>query len=1279
MIKGISSSRNGRRHDTRSTRLRPWLKDTGATWHSTNDPRVFHSLRKPDKTYLIQYGNKVTEKAAGIGTVHIPVTDCDGKQSVLVLHDVLYLPRSSGNIFSSQYYIGTEGARTGNSYSGGSDGTYIEPRDGARIKLHEANGSAYIVPNGGEGPARRLPCNLQMTEDTSTLAYWHALLGHTNVNRILEMQREGSVEGLPSKFSDSPQDLCKCPVCLVAKSRRKSNKSRTRTPATRKFEIVSTDLVQFNARSELEGFKWAVVYVDHFTRMRWAYGVKRKSDAYITLDKFITEEVHARKHKLGTMMSDNGGEFISADYLAILAREHAEIRRSAPYTQSQNGIAERAIGSLVPMVRCMLEESKKPITWWSWALKTACYCQNRIVTRGLPKGKTPYELMEGTKPDLTTLHPFGCDLYMVIPEKQRGKLDPTARKVAFVGYPRHHSSDTYIGYDVDNRREYTSFHAYARQKDFTHGSAVDGEREQLQHRRYECDEFATDAQAHAPDGDAALAADNDTVTISDSEDGSDHNDTPTATFNESSDDKEVGDDEAHEAGGGDADVTTTPASPTFSPPQDDEPPATACYSPASASTPSPTMSRQRERNTAQAQGESSETPPRKVYDTWFRTSGHAAAADQGKREGLIEAADPDIRHPRTRSEHAAAATTAAAATADSTPISHLEAHQIVIGFNNAATSHSHACCHCMKGATSRHAMVQMNRSRQASSDIPDIRETGGLCFAAFNSLDIRIPENEKQARAGKYARQWVEAEKEEMDSMNVKNVFEEIHRDEVPVGANICDSRFVYDIKTDENGHLERFKVRWVAKGFSQRHGKDYWETFSPVVRMNTVRMLLALATQEGWDVQQTDIKTAFLEAELDEDIYVRPPPGYGKPGTVYKLKRALYGLKQSSRQWSKKFSTELKRLGFTPLKSDTCVYVRRRKGDKITVVAVYVDDCVLTGSDTEGIREVKQQLAKAFRLKDLGELRQMLGCTWRRQKDGSSTFTQTKTICDLANKFSIPLDKSVETPAIYGDKLLKEWQPKEGSDEHKRMIWAPAKRRRSTSVNIPVHEMSLQTAYRSIVGNLLWIARCTRPDIMWITSELTRFMQNPGIKHLRRAVRVVQYLLATKDVGIRWRRRSPNKSVNELVTSSDASFCDREDGKSTFGYIIYLNCGPIDWQSKSQLNVAKSTCESEYIGMSAAISTTIALAQVLDEIGFRQPTVPILCDNTAAIAISKDDCAHQRTRGIRLRYHHIRDEVDNKSVKIMYCPTEEQPSDIATKSLPAKQHIHLRRMVCSG
>ena len=1292
----------------RKASVKVWLKDTGATWHSTNDPNMFAEMRVPRRDYIVTYGNGVTETAAGIGTVHIPLMDQAGRESILTLYNVLYLPRSSSNIFSSQYFIGgTDGERrTGNEYYGGETGTFIRRKGMADwIPLREVGGSAFLVPSNTAAPTKRPPCVLNITGERASMAYWHKLLGHISARRILEMQKRGMVTGMPDKFNDADTFTSKrCRVCALSLLPRKSNKSNTRTPATRKFEIVSTDLVQLNHRSVKGGCKWAAVYVDHFSRYRWVYGIARKSHAVHTLEAFLEDEVHPRGATLGTLMSDNGGEFISRKYKRVVRLEHAALRFSAPHTQSQNGIAERAIKDLTGKTRCLLRDGRKPASWWLWAMKTACYLSNRTPTKGLPhKTQTPVQALDGTKPDLSHLQPWGCDMYMVIPKPQRdGKLGDVTRLLSMVAYPAHHCKGTYVGYDATKKREYISYHVHhdpARRTDYRTGDAATDE---LKWRRQEGAPFAdgTDDGGTAQDRASDVRGpvrDKGTKLDTDSDDAADISS---------------------------RDVRHMP------------PAVTSVVPVATSTSPTPlsdTNARERERVAAQQDGAASEGEPPvaaedgdaferelsvaaqddntfegepRVASTYFETSGAKRARDEGEREARRELAGgtPIPLRDRTRAGRAAreaattSETTATTATATTIPttatatatatategtVAGTVARQILRGFCRQAIAtkgsrHTHKCCEHERGATSRKIMRQMLRDKLRRSDLPQVKETG-LCYAAFNSLDIRIPANRPDALASAYARQWLEAEKEEMDSMHTCHVCMEMDEADVPAGANICDSRFVYDIKTDEHGRLERFKVRWVAKGFSQRRGEDYWDTFSPVVRMSTVRMLLALATQEGWDVQQCDVKTAFLEAELDEDIYVYPPEGYGKPGMVYKLKRALYGLKQSARLWGQKLASKLREQGFRSLRSDNCLFMRVRNG-KTTLVGVYVDDLVVTGDDTEGISDVKRGLASSFRLKDLGALRQILGCTWRRCKNGDSTFTQTKTIIDLANKFNIEVGSGVvETPAIASDVLKSEWQPVKGSREWKAMTWSPKKRRKRSAIPIEVKDMSKQTRYRSIVGNLLWIARCTRPDIMHITSELTRFMQNPGIKHLARAERVVQYLLHTKDIGIRWTRKQ-HHSRNELKAYTDASFCDREDGKSTHGHLIYLNGGPIEWSSKGQRNVAKSTCESEYIGISAAITAATAMMQVIEEIGFRQGTIPVYCDNTAAIAISKDDCAHQRTRGIRLRYHHIREEVASRLVELRYCKTGEMRADPLTKNVSAQQFVYLRsKYICSG
>ena len=1274
--------KQGRAHNNNKSYLSPWLKDTGSTYHSTNDRRLLTNYRALLRPVQITYGDGKHEGAPGVGTVHLRVQDVTGNVQCMTLHNVLYLPRSGGNIFSSQYFIGGPDRRTGNRYAAGPEGTFTKQKEQQRVKLDEARGLAYLRPLGITTVAQS---NVQRetkrpSYPSTDARYWHMVLGHASAAKLLQLQRLGMVKGMPKRFTSGLDALRTCPICITCKGRRHSNISNDRTPARHAFDMVSTDLAEMNVRSRKGSCKWAVIYVDHYTRMKWVYGIKRKSDTYLTLAHFVERVVHANKHELGTIMCDNGGEFLSQDYLATVSAARATIRYAPPVTQSSNGIAERAVGSLVRMTRALLKHAHAPATWWLWAMKHACYVQNRLTTKGLGNGdetETPYERMHGEAPGYAHMRPFGCKMYMHVYAHNRSELDDTYRETTFLGYPELHSDTTYIGWDHSAQREYVSTHVHFDHSDLkgaAQDASVASDSGQLNYKRNDGAIWATDT---CNDKMLALALRSDPFERDDAPgvprsptrsprarpDDSDDLPTPADSHDPEStrismerESKGVSD---LEQSADTHSTLSTPSSPSAPSPCDESAP---CPTEQGDATPPRRSERLRELQQKEEQGR-----VEKVTNK-YGTPDTAVWREKGITDDRIPARAAAI-----------SGLEGIGSGRDSPAIKPEQAETMIKGLLKTATTRKHSCNCCGATGLTRKDRHDLNEGWYGRSDLPTTSLFPGLCYATFNSLDIRIPQTRREALSGNDAKEWMRAEREEMGSMLTNHVYTPIKLTDVPKGANICDSRFVYDVKTHADGTLEKYKVRWVAKGFSQRKGKDYWETFSPVVRMSSVRTLLSIATAAGLQVRQCDIKTAFLEADLEEEIYVRPPEGY--EGEVYKLHRALYGLKQSSREFNKLLTSVLRELGYHPLRSDTCILRKVKRGAngkaKVTLVGAYVDDLIITGNDNEEIEAVVQGLQQRFRVKDLGALRQILGCHWERRSDGTSIFKQTKTINDIVNRFKLSHLPAVSTPAVVGERMDATWSPKVGSDEHRKMNASPVKKRqRGIKEVIKVEHMSLTTQFRAIVGSLLWIGRCTRPDIMHVVSELSRAMQNPGERHLKRAIRVVQYLKGTKDRGIVWHRRAGKFKANQLYTFSDASFADRANAKSSYGYLTCLNGGPVDYASKGQLDVAQSTCEAEYVAMSKAIVSAIAMSQLLQEMQLPQETVQVFCDNTAALAISQEDKAHMRTRAIKVRYHHIRDEIASKQVSVHYLKTDEMPADLMTKNLAPKPFVYLRNKV---
>ena len=430
MIRGHQRTQTDRKAVRRAL-ASAWLKDSGATWHSTNDRRVFKHLRRPTRRYIIRYGNGRTEVAQGIGECHIPVIDEKGEQQTLVLDHVLYLPGSSGSVFSSSYFIGKPGERTGNEHWGGSNGEFIKAKGKTAIRCDEDVQalSAYIMPvNDSRAVAGQVI--QQVKCDKTDLRYWHAIFGHRDHRAIMRMHKKGMVRGMPKALRDEQIELC--PICTACKMKRTSVKSGKRERAKRKFEKVSTDLVEMNVRTREGNYKYAAIYVDHHTRMKWVFGLKKKSDTYKTLRLFLDRVVYPEKLELGTIYSDNGGEYTGSDWAEVVTAARCKHRFSAPRTAAQNGMAERAVGSLTSMAKCLLKDASKPKSWWLWALTAAAYISNRTDTAGLEHDMTPYEVFHGKKPNTKHMKKWGSDMWVHIYDHERRKLDDRAKKVSFI-------------------------------------------------------------------------------------------------------------------------------------------------------------------------------------------------------------------------------------------------------------------------------------------------------------------------------------------------------------------------------------------------------------------------------------------------------------------------------------------------------------------------------------------------------------------------------------------------------------------------------------------------------------------------------------------------------------------------------------------------------------------------------------------------------------------------------------------------------------------------------
>ncbi|CAL9007544.1 unnamed protein product [Prunus brigantina] len=440
---------------------------------------------------------------------------------------------------------------------------------------------------------------------------------------------------------------------------------------------------------------------------------------------------------------------------------------------------------------------------------------------------------------------------------------------------------------------------------------------------------------------------------------------------------------------------------------------------------------------------------------------------------------------------------------------------------------------------------------------------------------------------------WQKAMETELEMIEKNDTWELVNR---PSDKPIIGVKWVYKTKLNLDGSVQKNKARLVAKGYSQKPGIDFNETFAPVARLDTVRTLIALAAQRGWKLFQLDVKSAFLNGVLHEEVYVDQPPGFvikNKEDGVYRLKKALYGLKQAPRAWYDEINSYFTTAGFQRSPSEATLYVKTEESG-ILIVSLYVDDIIYTGSSRELMMEFKIEMMRQYEMTDLGLLHHFLGLGVI-QAESYIFLHQKKYAKTLLDKFGFKDCKVVATPLAMNEKLSKE----DGS------------------------EQADEGVYRQIVGSLLYLT-ATRPDIMFAASLLARFMHGPTRKHMGTAKRVLRYVQGTTDYGIVYEKGKEAR----LIGYCDSDWAGSEDDmKSTSGYAF--NLGSAIW-----LRFVLSDFGEEQVG-----ATTI------------------LCDNTSAIAITKNPVHHHKTRHINRRFHFIRDALQNGEIDSCLVPQNRRAS----------------------
>ncbi|KAL4317979.1 hypothetical protein GQ457_18G008540 [Hibiscus cannabinus] len=492
---------------------------------------------------------------------------------------------------------------------------------------------------------------------------------------------------------------------------------------------------------------------------------------------------------------------------------------------------------------------------------------------------------------------------------------------------------------------------------------------------------------------------------------------------------------------------------------------------------------------------------------------------------------------------------------------------------------------------------------------------------------------------------WMAAMVEEMESLRKNQTWELVR---LPEGKKAIGCKWVYKRKlavSEKEG--EKFKARLVAKGFSQQKGVDYDEIFSPVVRHTSIRAVLALVASSDLHLEQMDVKTAFLHGDLEEQIYMQQPEGFTQSGDehlVCRLKKSLYGLKQSPRQWYKRFDSYMIQIGYKRCEYDCCVYVKSLDDGSFIFLLLYVDDMLIAAKNMHDVVGLKALLSQEFDMKDLGAAKKILGMKIHRDRSSRKLWlSQQSYVEKVLDRFGMSNAKPVSTPLANHFKLSSELCPKTDKE---------------------CEEMA-KVPYASAVGCLMYAMVCTRPDLAHVVGHVSK----PGRRHWEAIKWIFRYLKGTVGHGIVFGSQQHDPLVVGYVDSDYAG--DLDDRRSTTGYVFTLGGGPICWKSTVQPIVALSTTEAEYMAVAEAAKEALWLIGLVKELGLEQGGVQLHCNSQSAIHLAKNQVYHARMKHIDVRFHKIRELIASDEILLQKVHTANNAADMLTKTVVTDKFKH--------
>ncbi|GJX66912.1 putative ribonuclease H-like domain-containing protein [Tanacetum coccineum] len=919
--------------------------------------------------------------------------------------------------------------------------------------------------------------------------------------------------------------------------------------------------------------------------------------------------------------SDNGTEFKNRVMLEFCGAKGIKQEFSNARTPQQNGVAERMNRTLIEAARTMLADSHLPTTFWAEAVNTACYTFNRVrVTK--PQNKTPYELLFGHKPILSYIRPFGCHVTILNTLSPLGKFDEKSDEGFLVGYSVN--SKAFRVYNLVTKKVEVNLHVnFLEEKPNVQG---------IGHRWMFDLDYLTDSMNYIPvslQNQANPAGSKEVIDIDvQTEEAAELMVVSSTSLTEATSKAAVSEKIAKKKPHFPKQSSQTPISKS----DDDimifrkelDALTLKHLGPVPATTPtstnlvntgsdkvntgfetvttgnveaiSPSATHEEE---VFSDADDDEMPEVRIYDQSSKGIFDKASYDD---DGIItdfnnlpDEVDVSTNHTlRIHNDH---------------PQS-----QILGDPNTPVQTRS-----SIKKITGAHALVSYMQAQQRSNH----KDQQHCLFACF--LSQSEPKKVSEALEDE---SWIEAMQEELLQFKLQQVWILV---DLPNGAKVIGTKWVYRNKKDERGVVVRNKARLVAQGYRQEEGIDYDEVFAPVARLEAIRLFLAFASYMGFIVYQMDVKSAFLYGTIEEEVYVSQPPGFvdpDHPKKVYKVVKALYGLHQAPRAWYATLSTFLEKHGYRRGTIDKTLFIKKDKKD-IILVQIYVDDIIFGSTKKSWSDEFEALMKGRFQMSAMGELTFFLGLQVKQSHEGIF-ISQDKYVTEILKKFDFDSVKSAITPMETKAPLAKD----EGGPD------------------VDLH------LYRSMIGCLMYLT-ASRPDIMYAVCACSRFQVTPKVSHLYAVKRIFKYIKGKPKLGLWYPRESPL----DLVAYSDSDYAAANlDRKSTTGGCQFLGRRLISWQCKKQTIVATSTTEAEYVAAASCCGQVLWLQNQLLDYGFNFMNTIIHIDNQSTICIIKNPVYHSKTKHIEIRHHFIRDCYEKKLIQVQKIHTDLNVADLLTK-----------------